>query len=323
MSDDSSYESPEESLDELSDGSSEDSPSPLLRKSLPQNKPSSLVPEKIPEHVEFDIKPMKIIFDHMSSEITKLKAEKESYKNKYLEQQKIANSLNAQIHDNHSLVTESSLVKELRAELVGRRLSHRSDRARFDQHLDEVGREIREYRQRLTADMETKQRKTRENVLKLKEMVEHYRLRLQEANRELHHKKVAMHQKKVAHYRDMQAYRNHVRSSWQEMLRSLVGSEMCIRDRSVAISLLIWSNMIFMGLMSNSTCSGILSGTRLDGLVWGSNFLNSGLGESSEDPSENASKDFSEESSEISSKDSSGDSYKESSDTSRCLFCSL
>jgi len=221
MSDDSSYESPEESLDELSDGSSEDSPSPLLRKSLPQNKPSSLVPEKIPEHVEFDIKPMKIIFDHMSSEITKLKAEKESYKNKYLEQQKIANSLNAQIHDNHSLVTESSLVKELRAELVGRRLSHRSDRARFDQHLDEVGREIREYRQRLTADMETKQRKTRENVLKLKEMVEHYRLRLQEANRELHHKKVAMHQKKVAHYRDMQAYRNHVRSSWQEMLRNL------------------------------------------------------------------------------------------------------
>lgn len=232
MSDDSSYESPEESFDELSDGSDEssdessnespeDSPSPLLRKSLPQTKPSSLATEKIPEHVEFDIKPMKIIFDHMTSEITKLKAEKESHKNKYLEQQKIANSLNAQINDNHSLVTESSLVKELRAELMGRRLSHRSDRARFDQHLDEVGREIREYRQRLIADMETKQRKTRENALKLKEMAEHYRLRLQEANRELHHKKGAMHQKKVAHYRDMQAYRNHARSSWQEMLRNL------------------------------------------------------------------------------------------------------
>jgi len=221
MSDDSSYESPEESLDDFSDGSSEDSPSPLLRKSLPQTKPSSLAPERIPEHVEFDIKPMKIIFDHMSKEIATLKAEKESYKNKYLEQQKIANSLNAQIHDNHSLVTESSLVKELRAELMGRRLSHRSDRARFDQRLDEVGRETRDYRQRLITDMETKQRTTRENMLKLKEMAEHYRLRLQEANRELNHKKGAMHQKKVAHYRDMQAYRNHVRWSWQEMLGNL------------------------------------------------------------------------------------------------------
>ena len=227
MSDDSSGGSSDEtsdessSSDESSEYTSEGSPSPLLRGSLPRYEPSSLASEDILNQIELVIPPMKVVFDHMSKEIKELTAEKESYMKKYQEQKRIANSLNAQIHDNQSLVTESFLVKELRAELAGRTQSHRRDRARFDQHLEEVGREILKYRQQLVTDMESKQRTTREEVLKLKELFEQMDSQLQETNRELQHKKVAMHAKKVAHYRDMEAYRNHVRSSYQELLKEL------------------------------------------------------------------------------------------------------
>jgi hypothetical protein len=80
---------------------------------------------QIPDHIEFDIKPMKAIFDVMSNEITKLKSEKEDNKKKYLEQKRISDSLSDQINDNHSLVTESSLVKELQADIRRRRRAYR------------------------------------------------------------------------------------------------------------------------------------------------------------------------------------------------------
>jgi hypothetical protein len=89
--------------------------------SLPQNEPNNLASEQIPVEIEFDIKPMKIIFDYMSKEITQLRAEKEGYKKQYLAQKEISNSLSTQINDNHSLVTESSMVKELQAEIRGRK----------------------------------------------------------------------------------------------------------------------------------------------------------------------------------------------------------
>jgi hypothetical protein len=63
---------------------------------------------------------MKILFDYMSKEITNLKAEKEEYKTKYLARKEVSNSLSTQINEHHSLVTESSLVKELQAEIRGR-----------------------------------------------------------------------------------------------------------------------------------------------------------------------------------------------------------
>jgi hypothetical protein len=75
---------------------------------------------------------MKVIFDYMSNEITKLKAGKADYKKRYLEQKKIADSLSDQINDYHSLVTESSLVKESQADVRRRRRVYRQslDRAR-------------------------------------------------------------------------------------------------------------------------------------------------------------------------------------------------
>jgi hypothetical protein len=94
---------------------------PQSNKSLLQNEPSNLAPGEIPDQIEFDIEPMKIIFDYMSKEITQLKAEKETYKKQYLAQKEISNSLSTQINDNHFLVTESSMVKELQAEIRGRK----------------------------------------------------------------------------------------------------------------------------------------------------------------------------------------------------------
>jgi hypothetical protein len=96
-------------------------PMPQSNKSLLQNEPSNLAPGEIPDQIEFDIEPMKIIFDYMSKEITQLKAEKETYKKQYLAQKEISNSLSTQINDNHFLVTESSMVKELQAEIRGRK----------------------------------------------------------------------------------------------------------------------------------------------------------------------------------------------------------
>jgi hypothetical protein len=63
---------------------------------------------------------MEVIFDYVSKKITNLKAERETYKKQYLAQKEISNSLSTQINDNHSLVTESSIVKELQAEIRGR-----------------------------------------------------------------------------------------------------------------------------------------------------------------------------------------------------------
>jgi Zn-finger protein len=105
---------------------------PLLR-----NETSNLASDQIPDHIEFDIKPMRVIFDHMSNEITKLKAEKEEYKKRCLEQKRITDSLSDQINDNHSLVTESSLVKELQAEI-------RRGRRAYRQFLDGARRTERE-----------------------------------------------------------------------------------------------------------------------------------------------------------------------------------
>jgi hypothetical protein len=93
---------------------------PQSTRSLPQNEPPNLASGEIPDQIEFDIKPMEVIFDYVSKKITNLKAERETYKKQYLAQREISNSLSTQINDNHSLVTESSIVKELQAEIRGR-----------------------------------------------------------------------------------------------------------------------------------------------------------------------------------------------------------
>lgn len=164
------------------DESPEDSPSPLLRKPLPQNQPSSLASENILNQMELLARPMKVLFDHMSKETKELKAEKEAYKKKYLEQEKIATSLSAQINDNHSLVTESSLVKELRTELTQRTLFARRERAQLGQLVEERETEIANFRQQLITEMETKQRTTREQVLELKKMFADNFSHLEETN---------------------------------------------------------------------------------------------------------------------------------------------
>jgi hypothetical protein len=68
--------------------SSEEHPEkPLLpqsNKSVPQNEPFNLASGDIPDEIESEIKPIKIIFDYMSKGITKLRAEKEEHKTTYL-----------------------------------------------------------------------------------------------------------------------------------------------------------------------------------------------------------------------------------------------
>jgi predicted P-loop ATPase/GTPase len=124
--------------------------------------------------MEFDIKPMKVIFDYMSNEITKLKAEKEDYKKRYLEQKNIADSLSDQINDNHSLVTESSVVKELQAEIRRRRRSYR-------QSLDRTRRIEREV---LQEAIQVQQRFSDQLASMLQQIEEKKALALQQTERE-------------------------------------------------------------------------------------------------------------------------------------------
>ena len=162
--------------------------------------------------MEFDIKPMQVIFDYMSKEMMRLEAEKEEHKKKYLEQKEIANRLSDQINDNHSLVTESSLVEELQTEIRQRAQSPRNAAVLHTRYVQGLRQEMLVAQQRWDAHIASQMR--REKELRLQQLERGIVTKMQRWTKDMEDSKFAL-------YSDMEAYRTHVHSSYQDMLKEL------------------------------------------------------------------------------------------------------
>jgi hypothetical protein len=162
--------------------------------------------------MESEMKPMQVIFDYMSKEMMRLEAEKEECKKKYLEQKEIANRLSDQINDNHSLVTESSLVEELQTEITQRAQSPRNAAVLHPRYVQGLRQEVLVEQQRWDAHMASQIQ--REKKLRLQQLEKDIVIKLQRWTQDMEASKFAL-------YSDMEAYRTHVQSSYQDMLKEL------------------------------------------------------------------------------------------------------